>query len=529
VTDVRHPSSRSGHGASGGAAGRLPRVASIRLTWSRHRALLSNVATLAATTGVTSAVGFVYWAIAARIFSVQAVGYASAAISAMTLLGTIGMLGFGTLLIGELPRRKSPGGLVWAALLFSSLASLLIGVGFVAIAPRLSAHFGDIAGNTGRACLFASGVSVTALSLVLDQATIGLLRGGLQLGRNVTASVVKLAILPVTALVFRDGFGVGLIFSWVGGTVLSLIAVGVRIWWTRVLVFERPDWRSLRSLARTTLAHNWLNLSIAIRQSIIPVLVAVVISPRANAAFYAAWMIASFLAVVPAHLSTVLFAVTSADADAVAAKIRFTLRLSFLIGIPGMIIVATLGRPMLALFGAHYASAGSFPLLLLVIAYVPSVFRAHYIAVYRIKGKMGQAAGLMWAVMGLEVIASVAGGKSGGLIGLSIALLAVRLAEGIVTAPSVIAIAARRGQHRRTYSGSAGRERAAPSPSEAVRDWNTQQAAGLSALMALSLLAERPTPYLRPQSHEDDWWSPDRERDSMLSESAEARGRHSKG
>src|ERR1700734_3299662 len=42
-----------------------------------------------ATPGVASVLGFVYWALAARLFSQRAVGYGSAGISAMTLLGTI--------------------------------------------------------------------------------------------------------------------------------------------------------------------------------------------------------------------------------------------------------------------------------------------------------------------------------------------------------------------------------------------------------------------------------------------------------
>ncbi len=83
--------------------------AAIAAVWQRHGDLLSNTGSLLATTGVTSALGFAYWIVAARMFSQSAVGYGSAAVSAMTLLGTIGMLGLNTLLIGELPRRTRPG------------------------------------------------------------------------------------------------------------------------------------------------------------------------------------------------------------------------------------------------------------------------------------------------------------------------------------------------------------------------------------------------------------------------------------
>ena len=64
-----------------------------------------NAGSLMAAIVVNSGLGFVFWWLAARTFSPSEVGFAAAAVSAMTLLGTLGVLGLGTLLIGELPRR----------------------------------------------------------------------------------------------------------------------------------------------------------------------------------------------------------------------------------------------------------------------------------------------------------------------------------------------------------------------------------------------------------------------------------------
>src|SRR5579859_5331352 len=100
-------------------------MARLREMWRGNSDLLRNAGSLAATTGLTSVFGFVYWIIAAREFSAQAVGYGSAAISAMTLLGTIGMFGLGTMLIGELPRKRlNRGGLTTASIAASGLGSL---------------------------------------------------------------------------------------------------------------------------------------------------------------------------------------------------------------------------------------------------------------------------------------------------------------------------------------------------------------------------------------------------------------------
>ena len=72
-----------------------------------HADLLSNSGALLGSSVVTSALGFVFWWLAARVASQDTVGAASAAVSAMTLIGTIGMFGLGTLLIAELPRMRT--------------------------------------------------------------------------------------------------------------------------------------------------------------------------------------------------------------------------------------------------------------------------------------------------------------------------------------------------------------------------------------------------------------------------------------
>ena len=418
-------------------------------TVRRHWDVLGSASSLVATTGVASVLGFVYWALAARLFSQRAVGYGSAGISAMTLLGTIGMLGLGTVLIGELPRRQDRARLVSAALLASAAGSALLGAGFAIISPHISTHFGHISGSLGQAALFTAGVCLTGASLVFDQATIGLLRGGVQLGRNVVFAVAKLAVLPATALVLHDRFGAGITASWVAGLAASMLLLAVWLRVTGTHVLPRPDWAVLRGLGKTAVAHSWLNLAITVPRSLIPVLVTIIVSPSANAAFYAAWTLSGFLYIVPTHLSTVLFAVASADPQIIARKLRFTLGLSGLLGLVGMAVLAAGGHFALSLFGPGYARAATVPLLLLVAGYVPTVPKLHYIAVCRAQGRITRAAAVLTAAATAEVAAAAAGGAAGGLDGLTLAVVGVFFLEGLVTAPSVIRAAVGHGRHRR--------------------------------------------------------------------------------
>jgi O-antigen/teichoic acid export membrane protein len=421
-----------------------------KVVWTRHHDLLNNAASLLATTGVTSFLGFAYWTVAAHLFSKQEVGYGSAAISAMTLLGTIGMFGLGTVLIGELPRRRARAGLVSAALLTAAAGSLILALGFVLVASHFSSHLADISGSIDRAALFTVGVVLTATTLVFDQATIGLLRGGLQLTRNIAFAVAKMLALIVVAVVLHDAVGVDIILSWVVATAFSLVPVAIRLWMTREPLLPQPDWKILRGIGgRTTLAHNWLNLAIQAPVSLMPVLVALVVSATANAGFYIAWTISSFLYLLPVHLSTVLFAVAASDPQAIPRKLRFSLRVSLLLGLLGMAVLGLGAHLILSIFGADYARSSTTTMWILIAAYIPSIPKCFYVAVCRAVGKISRAAAVLSTFGAIEVAAAVVGGMRAGVLGVVLALLAVAIVEGIVTTPATIRAAVGYGRHRR--------------------------------------------------------------------------------
>ena len=58
------------------------------------------------TTGANLVLGYLFWLVAARTFSVSDVGLGAAVIAAMTLCGTIGAVGVGNALIHVLPSRR---------------------------------------------------------------------------------------------------------------------------------------------------------------------------------------------------------------------------------------------------------------------------------------------------------------------------------------------------------------------------------------------------------------------------------------
>jgi O-antigen/teichoic acid export membrane protein len=447
--------------------------AKVRDALQRNQDLLRNAGSLAATTGLTSLFGFVFTIFAARMFSANAVGWGNAAINAMQLFGTIGMFGLNTMLIGELPKRKrgDRGGLFAASLAASAIGSVILGFLFaIIVGSHFDKNLPGVGGTLGQVLLFTIGTAVTGATLVFDEGTIGLLRGGVQLWRNMAMSAIKLAALPLTAVLLHDKLGVGITLAYVIGIFGSMIPASIMLVRSGSRIFHRPDWQSLRRLIPVAVNHNWLNLAMATPSRIIPIIVAVVVGGKESGVFYVAWMITSLLFMVPVHLGTVLFALASASPQVVAEKLRFVLRVSLLIGLPVMAVLAISAHFMLGLYdspknGFIYSHDGPLPLWLLVIGYIPQMPRAQFIAVSRATNRIGQAAGLICCFACCEFGSIYIGGRLHGLDGLSFAYLGVLIVEGLITAPTVL-----RAAYAVTATAAAtGAFRAVPADAQAAR------------------------------------------------------------
>jgi O-antigen/teichoic acid export membrane protein len=413
-------------------------LAAARALWSEHEDIIRNATSLLATTGLTSALGFGYWTLAARLFSQQSVGYSAAAISVVSLLSWLGVFGFPTMLIGELPRRKDGSALVSASILASGAGSLILSVAFVLIVPRFTASFDDVTNSPSRAALLCAAVVLTAMTLVFDSATIGWLRGGIQFTRNLTFVLVKMLTLVAAATVMHNAFGIGIFLSWIAAIPVSLVPLVVRLMRAGRFRVPRPDWKLLRSLTGIVFAHNWLNLAIQATPLLMPVIVASIVPAAANAGFFTAWTIVSLLYILPTHLSTVLFAVAAGDRQALVPKLRFALRASILLGLPAMAVLGLGARLILGLFGKGYAQVATLPMELLVLGYLPLIPKCYYVAVCRAVGKVSRAAAVLTGFAVAEIAMAIIGCLRGGLVGLAVAMLIIGVIEALVTLPAVI-------------------------------------------------------------------------------------------
>lgn len=392
------------------------------------RALIANAVSLVGTSAVTSGLGFVFWWLAARQLSPGALGAGTAAVAVMTLLGTLGMLGFGTLLISELPRQPGRGaGLMAASLGAVALACTVLGLLVGAALPHWMPGLTWITADSASLALFVVGVVLTGVTLVFDQAIIGRLRGDLQLVRNLVAAVTKVPALLVLIPAFPTARGVYV--AWLIGNLLSLIGVALREGRAPEPLLARPAWGALRALLGPALRHHALNLALQAPSLLLPVLVAGQVTPAQNAQFYLAWMIAGFLGMIPYSLSTVLPAVggEGAGGEGSRPRVRQSLKWSLLGCGVGAVTLLLLARPLLGLFGPAYTGLAVPTLQVLALTAFPVIVKAHFIALGRLNGELLRVAVTVAMVGVLELLGLLLGARLGGVLGLSVGLLAAYL------------------------------------------------------------------------------------------------------
>jgi O-antigen/teichoic acid export membrane protein len=413
-------------------------VGLLRAEVARNRAVLLNAGSVMSTTLVTAGLGAAFWLVAARQFSPDAVGVASAAVAAITLMGYLAMVGLGTLLMGELPRREGHRrGLINAALLVSGAIGFALGLGFALGAPLVSSDLTALDENLLAVGIFAVGVGLTAAMAVLDQSLIGLLRGGLQLTRNIVFSAVKLVILIVFGIVLTNPNGVWIYAAWIAGIAISLLVLA-RFYAKRGEEDLRPRLRMLVAMRRDAASHHIFNLSIRAPDLILPLIVVSLLSAEANANFYIAWMVGSFGFMVPVSLSSVLFAVGSGDPERLSDRYRLSVGISLALGLVAVAVVMVAGGPILSLFGPTYEEHALTTLEILTLGVFPETVKAHFLSITRVERRIAQTMPLVIGGTVLEICGAVAGALIAGLSGVAAGWLIAVCIEAVVMSRTVL-------------------------------------------------------------------------------------------
>ncbi len=351
--------------------------------------LYRNAFYLAADYLALPATGFVFWMIAARFYHAEDVGLASATIAAMGLLAILSALGLNFGLIRFLPRSaKDANYMVNTSLTMAGLASIVSGGIFLAGLSSWSPTLIFLRQNAIYLAAFLVFTVCSTLATMVDSTCIAHRRAGFSLARGL---IFGLSRLPLAVLLAAFFHSFGIFASW-GVCQAVSIAISALFFLPRI----QPGYRPFPTISKSILsemAHfsftNYLvNLFWSLPNFVLPIMVLNILGAELNAYFYIAWSIGNLLGVIPLSISMSLFAEGSYDEQRLYADTWRSLKLTFLIIIPSVILIVIIADKLLLLFGSSYSHSGTTLLRILTLSALPIAINYIYIGKKRVEKKM---------------------------------------------------------------------------------------------------------------------------------------------
>ena len=346
--------------------------------------------------GATNAIlGFVFWILAARFYSPEAVGLASATISAVGLLVMFCSLGLGMGLIRFLPHSgESASSMVNTVFTIGVLASIVAAAIFVAGLGFWSPALLFLRQNSIYLAAFVLFTIAYNITHFADQVFIAQRRARFLLAKNLIFSLLKLLLVILLAAFFQS---FGIFASW-GVSLGVALLVSLFLFLPRAQPGYRPffaiDRRAINDMLRFSFANYLAVFLWGAPVYVIPIMVVNLLGAEANAYFYIAWAVASVLTMIASATATSLFAEGSHDEERLGLNTWRTLKMTYLILVPAVILILAIAPQLLLLFGGSYSENATTLLRILAISALPLVTNYIYLETKRVKKKLKIVIGL---------------------------------------------------------------------------------------------------------------------------------------
>jgi O-antigen/teichoic acid export membrane protein len=390
-----------------------------RINSARRVPLYRSSFALMLTTGFNGVLGFAYWVLAAHLYPAKAVGLGAGAISAMTLVSSLGWIGLQYVLLRFVPVA----GRAQARLVRLTYAAA-IAVGLTATGVFLGA-FAHLAGlgiltkSPITMLLFAASIVLWVLFSLQDSVLIGLRRAGWVPIENATFGVIKAVLLVVLA---ASASAWAIFGAWVLGLIALVLGINAALF-GRFLTRERGVRSRLpprRQLIRFATGHHFVAVTAAIPDSLVSLLVLGFMPGAANAYYYSAWAVSFSLRLLAVNMSSALTVEGALAETKVRSLVLQVSRLAIAVVIPLVVGVVIAADPIMRAFGPRYEHAANL-LRLFALALVPFTLVNFVIAVERIRQRIRPAlliAGASTvATIGLDLWLIPSDGLSGAGVG----------------------------------------------------------------------------------------------------------------
>jgi O-antigen/teichoic acid export membrane protein len=390
---------------------------------------------LVLSSGVSSAIGMLFWVLAARLFDQATVGVNSAALSAVTLMASASHLNLGNAMLRFVPvadrRRAVVAGCFAVGLGWGAVVGLGFGVGANIWAPDLVTAFG----HPAVIAFYLVSVPVWTLFVLQDGALTAIKRAPLVLVENLAHALLKVGLLVAAASVGLLG-GIAL-----GTMVATLLVVVVVVSYLARALRTQPA--AEPHVVQTVTARDFAGFvgvdyagNIAWQSAVfgIPLIVIALAGPEGAAVYGVAWQVTYALYLVASGMGKSMVAHSAAgDSAAILRARRGMDRKAITLVLPGSIVVAIGSYFILWVFGSAYAETGAVVLALLALSAIPNVVTNSALWEARVRRQRAVQFGLPATISAVVIVATVVLVPTVGIVGVGWAwLIAQTVAAAVI-------------------------------------------------------------------------------------------------
>lgn len=340
----------------------------------------------------TSFLGALYWIIAARLYTTEAIGINAATISTMTFLSSAARFYLDGALIRFLPRSgKGAARLIQNSYLIGGLASAVIAAIFLAGLNFWAPALGFLHGSLAIAATFLVATIASCIFVQQDGALVGLRQAHWVPVENILFSSAKILLL---ALLVKTLPAYGIFVSWVIPLIIAILPVNL-------LIFKKLLPRHIqqsneaetgvdgRQVARyaSGLYAGYIFSAASLR--LMPLVVLQVAGSQAAAFFTLPWMIATSMQLVIPSMMGSLTVEASKDESKIVKYSRQAFAQTVRLLVPMVLVLTLVGPYLLHLFGKNYAAESGWLLRLLSLSILPQIVTGLYFGIARIHRAVG--------------------------------------------------------------------------------------------------------------------------------------------
>lgn len=322
------------------------------------------------TMAASSVIGFVFWIVAAKVYSPSSVGINTALISSLSVLTLISMLGFDQSIIRFFPEGDKSR-IFSTAIIITVFATAVFGLIFILGIDLWAPSLSMIKNN---ALLFYVFLLANVLTVLAGIAFLALRKAKYYFIQNLITGIRLILLIPFVALTslgifssYGVSFVIALIFS-----IIVLYKFGIHP--------KKFDKNFLTDSFHFSAGNYTFGILTVIPSQILSIIILNTLGADQTAYYYIAFTIASILFIIPQAFSTSLF-VEGSHGEPLRKNILRSLGSIFSLLIPLAIIFYIMGGFILTLIGHNYLNAlGLFDLMIL-----SSIFMVPYYIFISIK------------------------------------------------------------------------------------------------------------------------------------------------